>query len=269
MRRKTKRRQEREKQKLFVIVETFSIFIILLYLQNRGVLDTGIKTDGLIGDFVNITFPIVIWVQAIIILVVCGKLIYSRRRKKISDHKMRISGIQKIDQMSGSEFEDYLTVYFEDLGFKVEEVGGKGDKGADRILTIPHTGERICVQAKCWSKNVTFEAVQQVHTAKALWNCNQAWIVTNRDFTKQVKEAAEKLGIELWGRQKLIENMYLYNSSKESMSKSIYYAAPDSKVFHDISCKHGRNLKARSDAVIFESHNEALSSGRRKCNCYE
>jgi restriction system protein len=56
--------------------------------------------------------------------------------------------------MSGEQFEEYLSVYFQDLGYHVEEVSGRGDKGADRILTEPASGKRICVQAKRYQKNV-------------------------------------------------------------------------------------------------------------------
>lgn len=136
-------------------------------------------------------------------------------KKRNQKAKLRDSGIYRIDRMTGTQFEEYLTVFFENLGYEVQEIGGKGDKGADRILTDPRSGQRICVQAKCWSKNVTFEAVQQVFTAKTLYHCQEAWIITNRGFTKQVRQTASKLNIDLWDRDRLIDNMYAYRKNKK------------------------------------------------------
>ncbi|MFS0841276.1 restriction endonuclease [Paenibacillus sp. 1P03SA] len=196
------------------------------------------------------------------------KKIRKTRRKK----ELRISGIYKIDRMSGTEFEAYLTVFFQDLNYKVEDTGGKGDRGADKILIDPSSGTRICVQAKCWSKNVTFDAVQQIFTAKTLWNCDKAWIITNRGFTKQVKETAEQLGIELWDREKLIDNMYLYNRNKDSIrggESGIFYSSEGSLVFHDLSCEHGRKIASKAGAIRFDGYKAAAANGRRKCNCYK
>ncbi|MDF2646181.1 MAG: hypothetical protein K0Q73_1986 [Paenibacillus sp.] len=218
-----------------------------------------------------------IWKVAVILfclvlLFVAVRVIAAQIRRSNIKQKLRVSGIYTIDKMSGSEFEDYLTIFFEDLNYRVEDVGGKGDKGADKILTESGSGKRICVQAKCWDKNVTFEAIQQVFTAKSIWKCDEAWIITNRGFTKQVREVADQLQIDLWDRERLIGNMYQYNKGRTKNAAAhgtSYLAAQESTVFHDLSCEHGRNLNQRQDTIRFDSYNLAVKSGRRKCSCYK
>jgi len=204
------RKKRRQQQSSLILLFLFLVFAIVMIRVGgaEAFPDPPIRTiqeailPGLYGGAAAI---------AIFLLVRSIKAILKRRAARM---RYRYSGIGMIDKMTGTQFEEYLSVYFRDLGYTVHShSGGKGDKGADRILTAPD-GKRICVQAKCWNKNVTFEAVQQVHTAKSLYNCDSAWIITNRYFTKQVKETAAQLGIELWDRQKLMSHMHVYRKQK-------------------------------------------------------
>jgi restriction system protein len=195
-------------------------------------------------------------------------------RVKKTNHILRTSGIGKIDNMTGTEFEKYLEVYFKDMGYKVETIGGSGDGGADLIL-ISTEGNRICVQAKRWENSVGFKAIQEVFTAKALYNCSEAWVVTNNaKFSKQARETAKKLEVVLWDREKLIEHMYLYNQGKDIKSKPLagqlktYVALYDSNVFHGLECENGRNIARKSNILKFQGIDEAKLSGKRQCNCF-
>jgi restriction system protein len=233
------------------------------------------KSVGSIESFKGLHLPIweIVFVLACLVLVfAASKVLIVQIRRSIKKQRLRLSGIYRIDKMSGSEFENYLTVFFEDLNYRVEDVGGKGDKGADKILIEPGSGKRICVQAKCWDKNITFEAIQQVFTAKSIWKCDEAWIITNRGFTKQVRKTADQLQIDLWDRERLIDNMYHYNRGKIKRAAAhgaSFLASPESNVFHDLSCEHGRKLNQRQESIRFDSYNLAVKSGRRKCSCYK
>lgn len=250
---------------VMVIALTVLIFA-LKELSIHSLASPNLQTIKLPQEF---WYVIISWfgLQALILLFYFWMKRLERNKAK---HRLRVSGIGKIDHMSGQEFEDYLTVYFEDLGYKVEDTGRKGDRGADKILKEPGTGKRICVQAKCWNKNVTFDAVQQVYTAKKLWNCEEAWIITNRNFTKQVRETAAQLEIDLWDREKLTSKMYAYNHTKIGQEiAAAYYAAESSNVFHDQSCEHGRNLMDRKETLMYSNYKDAVNSGRKKCSCYK
>ncbi|MVP02090.1 restriction endonuclease [Paenibacillus lutrae] len=260
--------KQRKKNHTYVILLVLLFFISVLNNVDQPQINPGSSLpilNRLSGSFFLV--PCLLLVLYFAWSPIKNRIKQARRKKQL-----RMSGIYTIDRMTGSEFENYLTVFFEDLNYRVEDTGGKGDRGADKILIEPSTGMRICVQAKCWSKNVTFEAVQQIFTAKTLWGCDKAWIITNRGFTKQVKETAEQLGIELWDREKLIENMYQYNKAKQSgvySEHATFYSSPESRVFHDDRCEYGRKLAGRSGALVFEGFVRATESGRRKCNCFK
>lgn len=122
----------------------------------------------------------------------------------------RKANMYTIDRMSDRKFEDYLQVYFRDLGFKIlPHRGGPGDKGADLILRDPE-GLKVVVQAKRYSGKVPFEAVQQVHTARSLYEAERAIIISNYYLTKQALESAHALDIEVWDRDKLMKHLAIY-----------------------------------------------------------
>lgn len=130
-------------------------------------------------------------------------------------HKYRTSKMADIDRMKGSHFEEYLSVYFEDLGYKIlPHRGGPGDKGADLLMLSPD-GRKYVVQAKRYSGKVPSSAIQQVHTARSLYKADAAIIISNYYFTKPSIAAANELNIELWDRKVLMEHMYAYQSQKK------------------------------------------------------
>lgn len=49
------------------------------------------------------------------------------------------------------------------------------------------------------------KAVQETFAGKAFYECHIGVVLTNQYFTKSAKELAQKNGIILWDRKKLIE----------------------------------------------------------------
>ena len=76
------------------------------------------------------------------------------------------------------------------------------DQGAD--LVIEQYGKRTMVQTKRRKGNIGNSAIQEVFAAKRYYDTTNALVVTVSDFTKPVRELAEKLEIELWDRKKLL-----------------------------------------------------------------
>lgn len=176
--------------------------------------------ESLITDLVDaLKLPIIL-----LVLVAATYAAYKLWRRHMWVRKMRFSRIYEIDRMTGKQFEKFLEVYFWDQGYKVDPVGGSGDKGGDLILTASG-GRRILVQAKRYGKmehgkfvggHVPYEAVQQAYTAKDLYHCHEAWVVTNnKGFTKQARETANQLNIKLWNRMELIQRMAAYNEGRQ------------------------------------------------------
>lgn len=112
------------------------------------------------------------------------------------------SGIKEIDMMSGYEFEEYLKALFKRLGYKAVVTKKSGDYGADLVLK---GRKRIVVQAKRYRKknNVGINAVREVYGAKAYYEADEAWVVTNSYYTRQANELARKCNVKLLNRDEL------------------------------------------------------------------
>jgi len=115
------------------------------------------------------------------------------------------SGIDIADKMSGEEFEKFLLVHFQKLGYKGDTTSKTNDYGADLVLT--KDGEKIVVQAKRWSSRVGIEAVQQIIGAKAYYKADSCIVATNNYFTPNAINLASSSLVDLWDRSKLLEIM--------------------------------------------------------------
>lgn len=110
--------------------------------------------------------------------------------------------IDRIDEMSGLEFEQYLEQLFRRLGYQVERTRYSGDFGADLVLM--RKDESCVVQAKRKSGRVGVSAIQQAVAARAMYECDAAMVVTNSHFTLQAEELAAANDVELWDRERLV-----------------------------------------------------------------
>jgi restriction system protein len=129
------------------------------------------------------------------------------------------SGMLDIDKFSGGQFENYLEILFRNDGYKVTAVGSaKGDYGADLILE--KDGKRTAVQAKCWHYTVGEKAVQEVVSSKAIYNCQEAMVVTNRWFSFQAQHLAKVNGVILWNRNDLVNA--ILRIRKQNYSKKAF-----------------------------------------------
>ena len=119
--------------------------------------------------------------------------------------------MREIDAMSGRDFERFLVQLFRRLGYTARHVGGNGgDFGADLLV---EKGERkIAVQAKNYQSNrVGNDAVQQAIAGAAYYDCDEAMVVTNAQFTRAARQQAEgsNLQVHLWDRKVLKKKIEL------------------------------------------------------------
>ncbi|MCM1437743.1 MAG: restriction endonuclease [Roseburia sp.] len=114
-----------------------------------------------------------------------------------------LSSIEKIDRMSGKEFEIFMENFFSQKGYKVERTPLSGDYGVD--LIIEHTFGRTGVQLKCYSKKVSADAVQQIVTGLRHYKLSNGMVITNNYFQKEAITLAAENHIELWDRDILIK----------------------------------------------------------------
>lgn len=126
----------------------------------------------------------------------------SRTRKNIT------TDIRVIDQLDGFEFEEYLAELFRKKHYMCQLTKRSGDYGADLIITDRH-GIKTAVQAKRYSNNVGTDALLQVVGGKSNYRTHRAMVVTNSYFTHQAIEYAQNNDVELWDRDRLINEMIL------------------------------------------------------------
>ena len=127
--------------------------------------------------------------------------------------RLKQSGIYEIDKMDGFQFENYLKILYTSHGYKVIKTPDRKDFGADLILE--KDGKRIVVQAKRYSKNVGIKAIQEVQASMPYYKANEAWVLTNSEFTSSAKQLAHSANVQLIGREKLISLMLKLNPNKE------------------------------------------------------
>lgn len=143
----------------------------------------------------------------VIIFILLIKWISERYRRRV----VIKTPLSKIDRMSGTDFENYLAELYRANGYKVTQVGGSGDYGADLILK--RSNRTTIVQAKRYSDKVSLPAVQQVFTAKYFYDADDCIVVTNSYFTRNARTLAAKVGVGLVDREALTK--YISNLSRK------------------------------------------------------
>lgn len=108
----------------------------------------------------------------------------------------------ELNQLSGTEFEEYLAGLFRQHGYQVQLTPTSGDYGADLLLT--KNEQRIAVQAKCYSgSTVGVSAVQEALSGMAYYRCQSAWVVSTSNYTPNAVELARKSNVRLFDSTEL------------------------------------------------------------------
>lgn len=133
---------------------------------------------------------------------------FGRRKKEVETLGKTVqstSPIEIIDNMTGEEFELFMTRYFAEHGFKVTHTPLSGDYGIDLILENDFV--KIGVQAKCYSNKVTLSAIQEVVAGLRHYGLSSGMVVTINYFQPSAIQLAKENNIILWDRNKLIEKL--------------------------------------------------------------
>ncbi|MGG3449744.1 restriction endonuclease [Domibacillus aminovorans] len=146
-----------------------------------------------------------VFIKPIMFILAIAALYFGFRwyAKELAREKILELGIKEIDVMKGTDFENYLGVLFEKMGYKVQYTPASGDYGTD--LIIRKDVRAIAVQAKRYKSTVGVSAIQEVSGARGYYSTNEAWVVTNNTFTKNACNLAERTSV------KLIDRGYLIN----------------------------------------------------------
>lgn len=145
--------------------------------------------------------PALVAAALLVIAVVALGMVVRWRRDRVF-HSL---SAESLDVMSGPEFERFLAGLFIHLGYRVQEVGGSHDFGADLLLS--HRGGRTVVQAKRYSVPVGIGAVQEVLGGIRHYHADHGLVVATTEFTCSARTLALEADVELWSRQQLLEAM--------------------------------------------------------------
>lgn len=108
-----------------------------------------------------------------------------------------------IDNMDGLSFEAFCADILAKNGFcDIEVTRGSGDQGIDIIAYKDDI--KYGIQCKCYSSDIGNKAVQEVFAGKTYYGCHVGVVLTNRYFTKSARELAQRNGVILWDREKLL-----------------------------------------------------------------
>lgn len=152
-------------------------------------------------------------------LLIVSRIIKSMLKSSDIDSKADKTEVtmQKIDKMSGKEFEKLCANMLNKNGFtEMEFTPGSGDQGVDIIAT--KDGKKYAIQCKRYNQKLGNKPVQEVYAGKTIYGCSVAVVLTNNYFTDGAKEAARATGVELWDRDTL-RRMLVYAEHREGASQ--------------------------------------------------
>lgn len=112
------------------------------------------------------------------------------------------SSVGSIQEMSGLDFEQFLSGQFRDKGFKVTLTKASGDFGADLIVETP-SGTRAAVQAKRFKSKVNLKAVQEVVGSVSHYAADFGIVIAASGFFPSAVDLAKTNQVELWDDDKL------------------------------------------------------------------
>lgn len=93
-----------------------------------------------------------------------------------------------VDDMSGTEFEDYIARIARSCGVPVIMTEVTGDWGVD--LIVGNRPNRVAIQCKRFSRPVGSGAVQEVVAGAPMHDCTRTMVVTNNEFTPAARKLA-------------------------------------------------------------------------------
>ncbi len=121
--------------------------------------------------------------------------------KRLNSDQLYSISMDTLDSMTGYEFEDFLKMLFEKMGYKVDPTKYSGDQGAD--LIIVKFGEKSVIQAKRHRDRVNNKSIQEVVAAIKHYKADTGMVITTSEFTPSAIELADSNNIKLIDRHEL------------------------------------------------------------------
>ncbi len=114
-------------------------------------------------------------------------------------------GLQDLDELSGTDFEAWVTAVLESGGIPAENIRDRGDFGVDVVADVD--GVRVGIQVKRSASSVGNSAVQEALAGSGYHDCALAAVVTQSRFTSAARAQAERARVPvlLVGREEIAD----------------------------------------------------------------
>jgi restriction system protein len=132
-------------------------------------------------------------------LLLAGFGLFRLAVRQAEARRLAESGILELDGLSAPEFDERIAALFRDLGFSVSRLGDD--------IVVERDGRVAVVQPAPWSDSVDSDAVREADAARRYHGADEAWVVTNHEFTKNALRVASRTGVDLWNRERLLSSL--------------------------------------------------------------
>lgn len=136
----------------------------------------------------------------------------SYNKEKQEERKILSQDNVNLDNLTGQEFEFFLEILFNDLGYKAIRTSQSGDFGAD--LIISKDNRKTAIQAKRYKSKVGIRAIQEVSSSKKYYKVNSTAVVTTNYFTEAAIKLAKINDVTLIDRDVLVKLISTRNKAE-------------------------------------------------------
>jgi restriction system protein len=129
--------------------------------------------------------------------------------------------VQDLQQLTSTQFEEYIATLFQSLGYEAKVTGGRGDGGVD--VEAVKDGHVHYIQCKKYiSSKVPVSAVRDFYGAIAdRVDGGKGYFITTNVFTLDAEKFAEDKPIELIDKFKLMEYMQMVDTTVPEVEASV------------------------------------------------
>jgi restriction system protein len=144
----------------------------------------------------------------------------TNRRSKIKWYLGK-KKVQDLQQLTPTQFEEYIAALFQSLGYETKVTGGSGDGGVD--VEAVKDGHVHYIQCKKYiSSKVPVSAVRDFYGAIAdRVDGGKGYFITTNVFTLDAEKFAEDKPIELIDKFKLMEYMQMVDTTVPELKTSV------------------------------------------------
>ena len=157
---------------------------------------------------------------AVLALALRVMLDLASRRSKIKWYLGK-KKVQDLQQLTPTQFEEYIAALFQSLGYETKVTGGSGDGGVD--VEAVKDGYVHYIQCKKYiSSKVPVSAVRDFYGAIAdRVDGGKGYFITTNVFTLDAEKFAEDKPIELIDKFKLMEYMQMVDTTVPEVKASV------------------------------------------------